>query len=109
MITAEQIQAGLPLAETASKTFFETRLGGRDQYACGFAWVDVYVDRTNSKQAQELIKAGFKKDYKPRCLSMWNPGGLNVQNVDAKEAGAYALANYLNVLGLKAYAGSRLD
>ena len=109
MITAEQIQAGLPLAETASKTFFETKLGGRDQYACGFAWVDVYVDRTNSKQAQELIKAGFKKDYKPKCLSMWNPGGLNVQNVDVKEAGAYALANYLNVLGLKAYAGSRLD
>jgi hypothetical protein len=34
---------------------------------------------------------------------------LNVQNVDVKEAGAYALANYLNVLGLKAYAGSRLD
>ena len=109
MITAEQIQQGLPLAEQASKTFFETRLGGRDQYACGFAWVDVYVDRTNSKQAQELIKAGFKKDYKPRCLSMWNPGGLNVQNVDVKDAGADALAEYLRGLGLKAYAGSRLD
>ena len=109
MITAEQIQQGLPLAEQASKTFFETRLGGRDQYACGFAWVDVYVDRTNSKQAQELIKAGFKKDYKPKCLSMWNPGGLNVQNVDVKDAGADALAEYLRGLGLKAYAGSRLD
>jgi len=33
---------------------------------CGFAWVDVYVDRTNSKQAKELIAAGFKKDYKPK-------------------------------------------
>ena len=109
MITAEQISAGLPLAEQASRAFFETRLGGRDQYACGFAWVDVYVDRVNSKQAQELIRAGFRNDYKPRCLSMWNPGGLNVQNIDCKEAGAYALANYLNVLGLKAYAGSRLD
>ena len=109
MITAEQIQAGLPLAEQASRAFFETRLGGRDQYACGFAWVDVYVDRTNSKQAQELIKAGFKKDYKPKCLSMWNPGGLNVQNVDVKDAGADALADYLRSLGLKAYAGSRLD
>ncbi len=109
MITAEQISAGLPLAETASKTFFETRLGGRDQYACGFAWVDVYVDRTNSKQGQELIKAGFKKDYKPKCLSMWNPGGLNVQNVDVKDAGADALATYLRTLGLNAYAGSRLD
>jgi hypothetical protein len=71
--------------------------------------VDVYVDRTNSKQAQELIKAGFRKDYKPRCLSMWDPAGVPTQSVSVKEAGAYAYANYLNTLGLKAYAGSRLD
>jgi hypothetical protein len=107
MVTAEQIQAGLPLARTASEAMYQ-RIGG-DQFACGFAWVEVYVDRTNSKQAQELLKAGFKKDYKPKCLSMWNPGGLNVQNIDIKEAGADALANYLRALGLTAYAGSRLD
>jgi len=109
MITAEQISAGLPLAETASKTFFETRLGGRDQYACGFAWVDVYVDRTNSAQAKELLKAGFRKDYKPKCLSMWDPAGVATQSVSVKEAGADALATYLRTLGLNAYAGSRLD
>jgi hypothetical protein len=40
---------------------------------------------------------------------MWNPGGLPVQNIDIKEAGAYAYARYLQGLGLKAYAGSRLD
>jgi hypothetical protein len=107
MITAEQIQAGLPLAQTASQAAYQ-RMGG-DGFACGFAWVDVYVDRTNSKQAQELIKAGFKKDYKPKCLSIWNPGGLGVQNIDIKEAGAEALATYLKALGLTAYAGSRLD
>ncbi len=103
------VDQAVALAQDASQQYFQTRLNGQDQYACGFAWVDVYVDRTNSKEAKELIKAGFKKDYKPRCLSMWNPGGLPVQNIDAKEAGAYAMADFLQKQGLKAYAGSRLD
>ena len=107
MITADIIQKGIPLAEQASQQAYQ-RMGG-DGFACGFAWVDVYVDRTNSKQAQELIKAGFKKDYKPKCVSMWNPGGLGVQNIDIKEAGADAFATYLQALGFKAYSGSRLD
>ena len=107
MITAEQIQVGKAIAEQVSQAAYQ-KMGG-DQYACGFAWVDVFVDRTNSKQARELIAAGFKKDYKPKCLSMWNPGGLGVQNIDIKEAGADAMAVYLRGLGLTAYAGSRLD
>jgi hypothetical protein len=108
MITADQIKAGLVLAENASIAMYD-KMGRKDAYACGFAWCEVYVDRTNSKQAQELIKAGFKKDYKPKCLSFWNPGNLPVQNIDIKEAGAEALATYLKALGLTAYAGSRLD
>ena len=107
MITADQIQKGIPLAIQASQLMY-AKIGG-DRFACGFAWVDVYVDRTNSAQAKELIKAGFRKDYKPKCLSMWNPGGLGVQNIDIKEAGADALATYLQSLGLRAYSGSRLD
>ena len=51
MITAQQIAQGITLAQQASQQFFQTKLNGQDQYACGFAWVDVYVDRTNSKQA----------------------------------------------------------
>ena len=109
MITAQQIQQGVAIAQQASQQFFQQKLNGQDQYACGFAWVDVYVDRTNSKQAKELLAAGFRKDYKPKCLSMWNPGGLGVQNVDTKEAGADAMAQYLRALGLNAYSGSRLD
>jgi len=107
MITAQQIEQAIPLAQQASQEAYQ-RMGG-DRMACGFAWVDVYVDRTNSAQAKELIKAGFKKDYKPKCLSMWNPGGLGVQNIDIKEAGADAMATYLRALGLNAYSGSRLD
>jgi hypothetical protein len=108
MITAEQVQAGKRLAEQASIAMYD-RMGRKDAFACGFAWVDVYVDRTNSKQAKELIAAGFKKDYKPKCLSFWNPGNLPVQNVDIKAAGADAMATYLQALGLKAYGCSRLD
>ena len=107
MITAEQIQVGKAIAEQVSQAAYQ-EMGG-DQFACGFAWVEVYVDRTNSKQAKELMAAGFKKDYKPRCLSMWNPGGLGVQNIDIKEAGADAMAAYLKTLGLTAYSCSRLD
>ena len=68
MITAEQIVQGKALAEQAGLAMYQ-RIGERD--ACGFGWVEVYVDRVNSKQAQELIKAGFRKDYKPKCLTMW--------------------------------------
>ena len=106
MITAEQIQAGKVLAEAAGRAMY-AQIGERDM--CGFGWVDVYVDRTNSKQAKELIKAGFRKDYKPRCLSMWDPAGVPTQSISVKEAGARAYADYLSQLGLTAYAGSRLD
>jgi hypothetical protein len=106
MITAEQIQAGKALAEAAGREMY-AKIGERD--ACGFGWVDVFVDRTNSKQAKELIAAGFRKDYKPKCLSMWDPAGIPTQSISVKEAGAYAYAEYLSKLGLKAYAGSRMD
>ena len=108
MITAEQVLAAKGIAYAASVDMYN-KMGRKDAFACGFAWVDVFVDRTNSKQAKELIKAGFKKDYKPKCLSMWNPGELPVQNIDIKEAGADAMATYLRSLGLNAYSGSRLD
>lgn len=101
------VAKGVQMAQEASQKKY-AEIGG-DRYACGFAWVDVYVSRTNSKEAKELIAAGFRKDYKPKCLSMWNPGGLGVQNIDIKEAGADVMASYLREQGLNAYSGSRLD
>jgi len=106
MVTAEMIRAGKRLAEQAGLEMY-AKVGERD--ACGFGWVEVYVDRTNSAQAKELIAAGFRKDYKPKCLSMWDPAGVPTQSISVKEAGAEAYANYLRALGLKAYAGSRMD
>jgi len=106
MVTAELIRAGKRVAEQAGLEMY-AKVGERD--ACGFGWVDVYVDRTNSAQAKELIAAGFRKDYKPKCLSMWDPAGIPTQSISVKEAGAYAYAEYLTQLGLRAYAGSRMD
>ena len=106
MVTAEMIRAGKRVAEAAGLEMY-AKVGERD--ACGFGWVEVYVDRTNSAQAKELIAAGFRKDYKPKCLSMWDPAGIPTQSISVKEAGAEAYANYLRALGLKAYAGSRMD
>ena len=106
MITAQQIRQGKQFAEAAGLAMYQ-QIGERD--ACGFGWVEVYVDRTNSKQAKELIAAGFKKDYKPKCLSMWDPAGIPTQSISVKEAGAQAYAKYLQALGLTAYGCSRLD
>ena len=106
MITAEQIQKGMAIAIQAGQLMY-AKVGERD--ACGFGWVEVYVDRTNSLQAKELIKAGFKKSYKPKCLDMWDPAGVPTQSISVKEAGADAMATYLSALGLKAYGCSRLD
>ena len=76
---------------------------------CGFAWVDVYVTRTNSKEAKALQKIGLKKDYKPKCMSIWGPGDYNGQSMDVKEVGARAYAEVLQKHGFKAYMGSRAD
>ncbi len=95
-------------AASAAQKFFQERLGGRDQYACGFAWVTVY-EKGSTKLGRELIKNGFRKSY-TGGLQMWNPSGMMVQNVDTLEAGAEAAARVLKEkLGVEAYAGSRLD
>ena len=81
---------------------------GEDAY-CGFAWVNVYVDRTNSKIAKELLSIGFKKDYVPKRLCFWKPGTYNGQSMTVLEVGARAYADVLQKYGFRAYAGSRPD
>jgi hypothetical protein len=110
--TKEQVQSFVEGAKQeayrAANKFFQERLGGRDQYACGFAWVTVY-EKGNTKMGRALKEAGFRPAY-GGGLQLWNPSGLGVQNVDTLEAGAEAAADFLTqTLGVKAYAGSRLD
>ena len=89
--------------------FFNTRLNGVDQYACGFAWVDIHGIRANSKLGKQLESFGIKKDSWKKCHSVWDPAGLNIQNIDTKEVGARAFAKVLQKYGFKAYDGSSLD
>jgi hypothetical protein len=100
-------------AYAAADEFFRVRLGGVDQYACGFAWVNIYGHngkqlKGNTKMGRAMKAAGVRQDY-TRAFQIWNPSGHNAQNVDTKEAGARAAADVLKKYGFTAYAGSRLD
>lgn len=99
-------EAGMA-ARTAAKEALQ-KYGDRD--ACGFAWVNVYKVRSNSKLGKALQAAGFSKSY-TGALCLWNPSKAAVQSVGILEAGAEAYAEVLRQkLGLEScYAGSRLD
>ena len=76
---------------------------------CGFAWVDVSVERTNSREAKLLESIGFKKSYRPKTMTLWDPAQHRGQSMDCKEHGAQAYAEVLREHGFKAYMGSRAD
>ena len=75
---------------------------------CGFAWVDIYGVKGNTKLGKRMKAAGFEKDYKG-AYSIWNPSGLGTQCMSTKEAGAQAAAKVFKTAGFTAYAGSRAD
>jgi hypothetical protein len=95
-------------AYAAANKFFQEQLGGRDQYACGFAWVSIYGIKGNTKLGKALAACGFRKAYSGG-LQLWNPSKFGCQNVDTLEAGARAAADVFKKYGFTAYAGSRLD
>lgn len=96
-------------ADRAARKFFNEKLGGRDQYACGFAWVNIYGVKGNTKLGRMLTAAGLRKNTYEKAFQIWNPSGLGVQNVDTLEHGAVAAARVFEKYGFEAYAGSRLD
>jgi hypothetical protein len=110
--TVDQLKAILAEARDeaykAADQFFQDKLGGRDQYACGFAWVNLYGVKGNTKLGKRLKEAGVRQDY-TKAFQIWNPSGYPVQNVDTLEAGARAAAEVFKRYGFTAYAGSRLD
>jgi hypothetical protein len=95
-------------AVEAARRFFQERLGGQDQYACGFAWTNIYGVKGNTRLGKMLKAAGVRQDY-TKAFQLWNPSGMPVQNVDTLEAGAEAAAAVFKRYGFEAYAGSRLD
>ena len=103
-IVAEAKQA----AEQAARKFFQEKLGGVDQYSCGFAWVDIFGIKGNTKLGKAFKEAGVRKSY-TGSFQIWNPADMGVQNIDTLEAGAEAAAKVFEKYGFRAYAGSRLD
>ena len=95
-------------AYEAASDYFMEKLDGKDNYPCGFAWVNIYGIKGNTKLGRAMKQAGVKQDY-TKAFQIYNPSGVNVQNVDVKEVGAMAAANVFESFGFKAYAGSRLD
>jgi hypothetical protein len=95
-------------AYEAASDYLVEKLDGKDNYPCGFAWVNIYGIKGNTKLGRAMKQAGVKQDY-TKAFQIYNPSGVNVQNVDVKEAGAEAAAKVFESFGFKAYAGSRLD
>ena len=96
-------------AREAADRFFNERCGGVDQFACGFAWVEVPEVKGNTKLGKSLMKLGFRKNYGSRGLMLWNPSGHGAQNIDTKFHGAVAYAQVLEAHGIPAIAMDRLD
>jgi hypothetical protein len=109
MTIKEIIEQAKAVANQEATKFFNEKLNGEDKFACGFAWVNIYGIRANSKLGKELTALGITKEYGEKSYKLWNPSGLNVQNIDTKEAGAMACAKFLEQHGFRAYASSRLD
>lgn len=116
-LTVEKIQEivteARQAAHAAADKFFKEKLGGRDRWACGFAWLDLYEFegkpiKGNTKVGKMLKKAGIEQAWN-RAFQIWNPSGYPCQNVDTLEVGAAAAAEVFRKYGFTAYAGSRLD
>ena len=85
---------------------------GGNQYGepmyCGFAWVNIYKIKGNTKLGRAMKQAGYTKDY-TGAYQIYNPAGYGGQSMDVKEAGARAAAQVFENYGFTAYAGGRAD
>lgn len=108
----EVLAAAQVAAASAGREFLNEKLGGRDSFPCGFAWVELIEYngvriKGNTKMGRLLKSLGVRQ----RCgyFTVRNPSGLMVQNVDTLLAGAEAAAEVFRSAGFKAYANSCWD
>ena len=101
-------------AATAAQSFLDdwNASTGGNQYGepmyCGFAWVNIYGVKGNTKLGRAMKTAGYEKSY-DGSLQIYNPAGYGGQSMDVKEAGARAAAEVFKRYGFTAYMGSRAD
>ena len=107
--TVEDLKTIKAAAAQHARDAAEAHLEQYGEHAyCGFAWVNIYGIRGNTKLGRNMKAAGFEKDY-TGAYSIWNPSGLGTQCMSTKEAGASAAAKVYTAAGFTAYAGSRAD
>ena len=107
--TVEDLQALKAAALQHGRDAAEAHLEQYGEHAyCGFAWVNIYGIKGNTKLGKRMKAAGFDKDY-TGAYSIWNPSGLGTQCMSTKEAGARAAADVFKAAGFKCSAGSRAD
>jgi len=94
-------------AERATEDYVDNKLLGEDNMPCGFAWVEIFGVRGNTKVGRAFKALGITK--MGGGLYWHNPSRVPVQNVDAKMAGAVAAQRVLEGYGFTAYAVDRLD
>lgn len=109
ILTQEVHDAAIQAAKDAAAKYFAEKLGGVDQYACGFAWVKVNADG-RTKLGKSLKALGFRPSWNGG-FDYWNPSRFSCQNVNTLEAGAMAYASKVRELipDFPIYAQSRLD
>ncbi len=108
-VQIEEILSDADIASTVESTkYLNEQLGGKDNYPCGFAWVEIYGVRANSKLGKMLSARGMRKDVYSKCF-VFHSNTPNVQNMDVKYMGARAAAEVLQKHGFRAYATSRID
>lgn len=109
MLTLENVDRIIEDAKMVAKLTTATYLAKHGDWdTCGFAWVNVYEIRGNTKLAKRLKEVhGFNSES--GRLTLWNPSQSNTQSITAKEEGARAFAKVLQAYGVKAYAGCRMD
>ena len=100
----EATEAAYEAADNFENKYFPNNGWG----ACGFAWVDIFGIKGNTKAGRAMKAAGINKSYNG-AYQIWNPSKYPTQNVDTLEAGARAAADVFKRYGFTAYAGSRLD
>lgn len=109
-IKAEAEQAAKDAAALFLKKWNEDT--GGNQYGepmyCGFAWVDIFGVKGNTKLGKAFKAAGIEKAYNG-AYQMYNPAKHGGQSMDVKEVGAQAAADVWRSYGFTAYMGSRAD
>ena len=97
--------AACQAAEDAAKAYIDYY---GEQWYCGFAWVNIWNIKGNTKLGKRMKAAGFNKDY-TGAYQIWNPCGLGTQCMGTKEAGAAAASKVFKAAGFECSAGSRAD